>query len=97
MGLIWWWSNKWSNGTQQATKEWTQNLDNGDVKIYQTIYVLKESQKAIVVGKRGSMIKEIGEMARKDIAELIGVKKVHLFLLVKVKNWLSKDFVEQKF
>ena len=69
-----------------------QNLDNGDVKIYQTIYVLRESQKAIVVGKGGSMIKEIGELARMDIAKMLGVKKVHLFLVVKVKNWLDSEF-----
>ncbi len=70
-----------------------QNLDNGDVKIYQTIYVLRESQKAIVIGKRGTMIKEIGELARIDIAKMVGVKKVHLFLMVKVKNWMNKDIV----
>lgn len=70
-----------------------QNLDNGDVKIYQTIYVLKESQKSILVGKRGLMIKEIGESARKDIANMLGVKKAHLFLIVKVKNWLNKEFI----
>lgn len=69
-----------------------QNLDNGDIKIYQTIYVLKESQKPILIGKRGEMIKEIGEEARKEIAELVGARKVHLFLVVKVKNWLNKEF-----
>ncbi len=68
-----------------------QNLDNGDVKIYQTIFVLRESQKAIVVGKGGSMIKEIGELSRADIAKMLGVKKVHLFLVVKVKDWMSTE------
>lgn len=64
-------------------------LDNGQIKIYQTIFVTKESQKAIVVGKKGSMIKEIGEESRKDIAQIVG-NKVHLFLFAKVKEgWMN--------
>ncbi len=64
-------------------------FDNGQIKIHQTIFVLKESQKSIVVGKNGMMIKEIGQEARKDIAEIAG-NKVHLFLFVKVKeNWMN--------
>lgn len=71
------------------TDSW-QDLDNGQVKIYQTIYVLKESQKMIVLGKGGSMIKQIGEESRKDIGVMLGTK-VHLFLLVKVAdNWINK-------
>ncbi len=67
-----------------------ENLKNGDVKIHQTIYVLKESQKMIVIGNKGSMIKEIGELARKDIAEALGCK-VHLFLFAKVKeDWMNE-------
>ena len=64
-------------------------LNNGDVKIHQTIFVMKDSQKSIIVGKNGSMIKEIGQESRKDIAELADAK-VHLFLFVKVKeNWMN--------
>lgn len=64
-------------------------FDNGQVKIHQTIYVLKESQKMIILGKNGAMIREIGKAARADIAELVG-KKVHLFLFVKVKkDWMN--------
>ena len=64
-------------------------LDNGQIKIRQTILVTKESQKSIVVGKKGSMIKEIGEESRKDLAQIAGVK-VHLFLFVKVKEgWMN--------
>lgn len=64
-------------------------LENGDIKIHQTIYVLKDSQKQIVLGRNGSMIKEIGLEARKDIAEIAGAK-VHLFLFVKVKkDWMN--------
>jgi len=61
----------------------------GQIKIQQTIFVTKESQKAIVVGKKGSMIKEIGEESRKDLAQIAG-NKVHLFLFVKVKEgWMN--------
>jgi GTP-binding protein Era len=63
-------------------------LDNKQIKIHQTIFVLKESQKSIVVGKNGSMIKLIGEAARHDLGEIAGTK-VHLFLFVKVKkDWM---------
>lgn len=65
-------------------------LQNGDIKIHQTIFVLKESQKTIIVGKKGSMIKEIGQEAREDISEIAGGAKIHLFLFVKVKkNWMN--------
>ena len=64
-------------------------LANGEIKIHQTIYVLKDSQKNIVVGKNGNMIKQIGLEARTDIAEIAG-SKVHLFLFVKVKkDWMN--------
>lgn len=65
-----------------------ENLGNSEIKIHQTIYVLKESQKSIIVGKNGSMIKQIGLEARRDISEIAGAK-VHLFLFVKVKkDWM---------
>lgn len=64
-------------------------LDNGQIKVHQTIFVTKESQKSIVVGKKGSMIKQVGEEARKDLAKIAGAK-VHLFLFVKVKEgWMN--------
>ena len=49
-----------------ATEKW-EEFDNGDVKVQQVIYVMKESQKGIVLGKHGSLIKQIGEEARKEI------------------------------
>lgn len=62
---------------------------NGDLKIKQTIYVLKENQKNIVIGKKGQMLKAIGEEARHDIGE-IAQARVHLFLFVKVKeDWMN--------
>jgi GTP-binding protein Era len=70
------------------TDSW-EVLNNGDVKIHQTIFVLKESQKMIVVGKKGEMLKEIGQEARADISQLVGAK-IHLFLFVKIQeNWMS--------
>ncbi|MCX7954614.1 MAG: GTPase Era [Bacteroidales bacterium] len=57
------------------------------VKIFVTIYVMRESQKKIIIGKDGSMIKQVGIAARKDIENFIG-SKVFLSLNVKVlENW----------
>ena len=58
---------------------------DGSVKINQVIYVQREGQKAIVLGKGGQTIKIIGEMARKDMEEVFG-RRVHLFLFVKVRE-----------
>ncbi len=71
------------------TDSWEQ-LNNGQVKIKQTISVLKESQKMIVLGKGGSMIKQIGQEARNDIGEMLATK-VHLFLFVRVEEgWINR-------
>jgi len=60
------------------------------VKIYATIYVLRESQKAIIIGEKGKAIKELGIQARKDIENFLN-KKVYLELKVKVvKNWRNE-------
>jgi GTP-binding protein Era len=68
------------------TDVWKE-LRRGDVRIEQTIYVERESQRKIVLGKGGQTIKAIGEAARKAIAEIADAK-VHLFLFVKVReNW----------
>ncbi len=68
------------------TEKWEERKD-GSVRIEQTIYVERESQRKIVLGKGGSAIKAIGSAARRDIAEAIG-QNVHLFLFVKVReNW----------
>src|SRR3989338_4393089 len=64
-------------------------LKNGGIKIHQTIFVLKESQKQIIIGKKGAMIKNVVEEARKDLSMIAGAK-VHLFLFVKVKkDWMN--------
>jgi GTP-binding protein Era len=68
------------------TDVWKE-LRRGDIRVEQTIYVERESQRKIVLGKGGQTIKAIGEAARKDIAEIADAK-VHLFLFVKVReNW----------
>jgi len=68
------------------TEKWTK-MRNGDIRIEQIIYVRRKSQKPIVLGKNGQTIKQIGQMARRDMIESFG-KKVHLFLFVKVReNW----------
>jgi len=68
------------------TDVWKE-LRRGDIRIEQTIYVERESQRKIMLGKGGQTIKAIGEAARKDIAEIADAK-VHLFLFVKVReNW----------
>jgi GTP-binding protein Era len=69
---------------------------DGSVEIHQQIVVARDSQKAIVLGKRGAMIKAIGEAARKELAELLETK-VHLFLHVKVEEgWAeSRDLYEE--
>ena len=60
---------------------------DGSVEVHQQIVVGRESQRPIVLGKGGRMIKSIGEAARKELAEILG-RKVHLFLHVKVsENW----------
>jgi GTP-binding protein Era len=60
---------------------------DGSVEIHQQIVIARDSQKGIVLGKQGSRLKAIGEAARKELAEILGVK-VHLFLHVKVdEKW----------
>ncbi|HVL70672.1 MAG TPA: GTPase Era [Beijerinckiaceae bacterium] len=68
------------------TDSWQERPD-GSVRIEQTIYVERESQRKIVLGKGGQTIKTIGQLARKEIAE-VAETRVHLFLYVKVReNW----------
>jgi len=68
------------------TESWKE-LRDGSVRIEQTIYVERESQRRIVLGKGGATIKSIGADSRKEIAEILG-QPVHLFLFVKVReNW----------
>jgi len=71
------------------TEKWEERKD-GSARIEQTIYVQREGQKAIVLGKGGATIKLIGEMARKDMEEVFG-RRIHLFLFVKVReDWAER-------
>ncbi|APO52836.1 GTPase Era [Bradyrhizobium diazoefficiens] len=68
------------------TDKWEERKDKS-VRIEQTIFVERESQRKIVLGKGGATIKSIGADSRKEISEILGVP-VHLFLFVKVReNW----------
>ena len=71
------------------TSRWTQ-LDDGSTRIEQTIYVERESQRRIVLGKGGQSLKAIGAEARHEIAEMIGAP-VHLFLFVRVRERWGDD------
>lgn len=64
--------------------------EKNQIHVMATIIVERDSQKGIIIGKQGSMLKEIGKRARKDIENLLG-SKVYLELWVKVqKDWRNK-------
>ncbi|MBR8701606.1 MULTISPECIES: GTPase Era [unclassified Fusobacterium] len=77
--------------------------ENGKDKFDINIYVERDSQKGIIIGKNGKLLKEIGAEARKDIEELLG-EQIYLTLWVKVKeDWRKKKpflkemgYVEEK-
>jgi len=71
------------------TADWKE-LADGSIRIEQTIYVERESQRKIVLGAKGRTIKEIGQAARAEIGEIAGVA-VHLFLFVKVRERWAED------
>jgi GTPase len=71
------------------TDAWEEQRD-GSVRIEQTIFVERESQRKIVLGKGGQAIKAIGAEARREIARLIE-KPVHLFVFVKVREGWADD------
>jgi GTP-binding protein Era len=68
------------------TEKYTERQD-GSLEIHQQILVARDSQRAIVLGKGGARLKEIGSKARAELSAMLGVK-VHLYLHVKVApNW----------
>ena len=71
------------------TEGWEERKD-GSVKIDATIYVQRESQRAIVLGKGGERIKAVGARARKEL-EALFERRVHLFLFVKVREKWQDD------
>ena len=71
------------------TESWEDRPD-GSTVIHQQIFVERDSQKAIMIGKGGSRLRTIGEKARAEISEHLG-RKVHLFLHVKVNPRWGED------
>lgn len=70
------------------TEGW-ENFDDGSIKIDQVIYVSRQNHKGIVLGKGGKQIKEIGEMAREELRQIMDTN-VHLKLFVKVDEaWVN--------
>ncbi|MFV4922164.1 GTPase Era [Lactobacillus delbrueckii] len=76
-----------------STAVWVDQMNqriNGKLQIDATIYVEKDGQKRIIIGQRGSMIKQIGMRSRKEIENLLG-EKVNLKLWVKVRRDWRQD------
>lgn len=72
--------------TTVETESWEQKKD-GSVRIEQTIFVARESQRKIAIGENGQTVKAIGQAARAEIGKMLGAP-AHLFLHVKVReNW----------
>lgn len=73
--------------TLTVEPELWERRDDGSVRAEITIYVERDNQKIIVLGKGGSMIKRIGQAARRELEDLLE-DRIHLFLFVKVReNW----------
>ena len=68
-----------------------ETRDNGVVAIEASVYVERESQKGMVIGKGGSLLKEVGQQARQELEKVFG-SRIYLDLRVKVeKDWQRKD------
>jgi GTP-binding protein Era len=72
------------------TEAWTQAPDGSELRIDQTIYVQRATQKAIVLGKGGHQIKAVGQEAREELERILETR-VHLFLYVKVREKWTED------
>ena len=76
--------------TAVVTEKWDDS-DPGQLRIYCAIYIERNSQKPIIIGKGGAKIKQIGSEARSDIERLLG-RHVHLQLFVKVvEDWRNRE------
>ncbi len=71
------------------TEAWEEQKD-GSVRISQVIFVERDGQKAIVIGKKGQRLKAIGQAAREELETMLG-RRVHLFLFVKVREGWGED------
>ena len=75
--------------TTVETESWTE-LKDGSLRIAQVIYVRRETQKGIVLGKAGRRVKAIGQASREELQEMLG-RRVHLFICVKVREKWPDD------
>lgn len=75
--------------TTVETETWEEK-DDGSIKIEQTIYVERVSQRSIVLGKNGKMIKSIGAESRRELGKIVDMV-IHLFLFVKVREKWGDD------
>ena len=84
--LLWTLDREIPHGTAVEVTKFSER-DNGIIDLDVTIYCEKASHKGIIIGKNGSMLKKVGELARKDIEQFMGTK-VFMTTWVKVKeNW----------
>lgn len=84
------------HGTAVEITRFTER-DNGIIDVTATIFCERDSHKGIIIGKRGAMLKKIGERARADIERFMGTK-VYLETWVKVKeNWRDNDVLIKNF
>ena len=89
-------SHEIPHGTAVEITRFTER-DNGIIDVVATIYCERDSHKGIIIGKRGAMLKKIGERARADIERFMGTK-VFLETWVKVKeNWRDNDVLIKNF
>lgn len=89
--IYYWLHQELPYATSVVTDEWKIKKD-GSVRVEQTIFVERDSQKGIVIGKGGKTLKKIGEYARKEMEEIFGLR-LHLFVFVKVsENWADNPY-----
>ena len=85
------------HGTAVEVDRFTQREEDGIIDLDVTIYCEKESHKRIIIGKNGSMLKKIGQLARRDVERYMG-EKVFLQSWVKVKeNWRDSGAMLRNF
>ncbi len=72
------------------TESWVESEDGSEVRIDQVVYIERDSQKGIVLGKGGKQIKAVGQAARLELEQILDMR-VHLFLFVKVREKWTDD------
>lgn len=94
--LLWCLDREVPHGTAVEINKFSER-DNGIIDLDATIYCEKASHKGIIIGKRGAMLKEIGQQARADIERMLDAK-VFLELWVKVKEgWRNNQYQMRNF